>query len=331
MSLSALKKAVAVPIYVWRDASNAGQRWRRCAWSLAWQIWKRFVVLPIIVTLDNGMHYVLDPSSGHSAGAVYTRIYEYRLVEFARRHVDPGGTLVDVGAHSGLYTLLLAHLFQRAFLFEPAPDTYRLLCRNLRLNELSAFTSFCEAVGREDAFGQFVITGPNSGTNHLISDPITAAGGAITVPVVALDRQLAGIEDVNYLKIDCEGGELAVLQGATRILATNPQLLIHFESRTNDVGRIVALLEAHDFIVFAVGARQQPDLRSNAIFTAPDLFACGPRHPLQPSLAARRRAPSEQCQLEPRGEPENGSNAVRVCVMHLLHGMGAANEGKKES
>jgi hypothetical protein len=122
------------------------------------------------------MHFVLDPSSGNSAGAVYTRIYEYAFVEFARQHVDPGGTLVDVGAHSGLYTLLLAHLFQRAFLFEPAPDTYRLLCRNLRLNELSAFTSFCKAVGREDGFGAFVITGPNSGTNYLSSDPNRSGG-----------------------------------------------------------------------------------------------------------------------------------------------------------
>jgi len=235
------------------------------------------------------MDYVLDPASGHSAGAVYTRIYESSLIEFARAHVEPGGTLVDVGAHSGLYTLLLAHLFQSGFLFEPAPDTYQLLRRNLRLNDLSAFTLSCEAVGNEEGPRQFVITGANSGTNHLSVDADTGARGTITVPVVALDRRLAGIEDINYLKIDCEGGELAVLQGATRVLAKNPQLLIHFESRTNDVGRIITLLEDREFIVFAVGARQQPDLDPKAIFMAPDLFACGPCHPLQPSLMTRNR------------------------------------------
>jgi FkbM family methyltransferase len=282
-------RAVTIPIYIWRDASNVGERCRRLVWSLAWQIWKRSVGLPIIVTLDNGMSYVLDPLSGNSAGAIYTRIYEYPLIRFARAHIEPGGTLVDVGAHSGLYTLLLAHLFRRAFLFEPAPDTFRLLCRNLQLNELPTFRRSCEAVSREEGFRPFVITGPTSGTNYLSSEADIADGGnTIAVPVVALDRRLAGIDDITYLKIDCEGGELAVLQGATRVLATNPRLLIHFESHTENLGRIIALLEGLDFIVFAVGARQQPDLNPGAIYAAGDLFACGPGHPLQPSL---RRGP----------------------------------------
>jgi hypothetical protein len=44
------------------------------------------------------------------------------------------------------------------------------------------------------------------------------------------------------------------------------------------------LLKEHDFIVFAVGARLEPDLSSNSIFTAPDLLAWGPKHRLYPSL-----------------------------------------------
>ncbi|SRR6266545_2940317 len=57
--------------------------------------------------------------------------------ELVMNEVRPGDVVVDVGAHIGYFTLLLAALVgpkSRVFAFEPDPDNFALLCRNVELN-----------------------------------------------------------------------------------------------------------------------------------------------------------------------------------------------------
>lgn len=106
-----LSKTVSVFSTVLRDPSNKGQRAFRLLAAFAWQIYKRTVPFPIILPLDNGVYFVADPAAGNSVGAIYTRVYESQYVLFSRKHISGGGVLCDVGAHTGLYTLLLASSF----------------------------------------------------------------------------------------------------------------------------------------------------------------------------------------------------------------------------
>ena len=128
--MSFLRQTFSVLRTVLGDPSNRGEKSFRLLAAVAWQFYKRSVPFPIVLPLDNGISFLADPASGNSVGAIYTRIYESQYVLFARQHMGKNGVMCDVGAHSGLYTLLLAPGFRQAVLFEPEPETFLLLKRN---------------------------------------------------------------------------------------------------------------------------------------------------------------------------------------------------------
>ena len=130
---------------VWNEPSNREERGRRILMAFGWQVYKRIVGLPIVLTLDNGLLFYADPRAGNSVSAIYMRIYESRYIQFVRRHCVPGCAIIDVGAHTGIYTLLLAELFQSGLCFEPAPDTFSILVKNLALNHLERFEAIPQA------------------------------------------------------------------------------------------------------------------------------------------------------------------------------------------
>jgi len=255
--------------------------------SAGWQVWKRTTRLPLLLTLDNGLLFVADPRSGNSAGAIYTRIYESVYTQFIRKTVVAGGMLCDVGAHVGLFTLLLAPLFRSGFCFEPAPDTFELLCRNLRLNGLVDFEPRRQAVSSERGSSVLVAEGPYSGGARLIPDarPVAGASRALTVETVALDDVLPPDRELTFLKIDVEGHEPEVLLGARNVLARAKRGLVMFEQNGEPALMAVAILRDVGWSPFLLDASGTPTTSLEGIGGAYNVFACGPQHPLSPALS----------------------------------------------
>jgi len=260
----------SIPAMILGEPSNEGEKVRRILMSIGWQLWKRLGLPPIISTLDNGKFFVLDPHSGNSAGAIYTRIYSSRHINFLRKNIRVGGTMVDVGAHAGLYTLLLAHLVNRVFLFEPAPDTIKLLHRNMILNDIDAHIHMV-AVGGSSCEGFFTITGINSASNFLGTK-------GIPVSIVALDDILYGVNDLTFLKIDVEGGEKEVLSGAKNVLKSNPQAMVQVEI-TGDREPIVEALLNCDYRIYGFNIDGKLQKYDSTTHIHEDLIAAGPLHP----------------------------------------------------
>jgi FkbM family methyltransferase len=240
--------------------------------AITWQLWKRAGGPRLIKTLDNGSLFILDPRSGNSVGAIYTRIYSSRHVNFVRDQIIPGGTMVDVGAHTGLYSLLFNHLIRRVVLFEPAQDTLKLLARNMSINDIN-FDIRASAVGEKTGWCKFKITGENSATNHISVD------GELT-PVCALDDVLKDINDMTFLKIDTEGGDLMVLKGAEGLLRRNPGSIIQVEV-TGDRGPTAELLKKYGYGVYIIDDRGFVREYCNEVKVDDDLIAFGPEHPFE--------------------------------------------------
>lgn len=132
------------------------------------------------------------------------------------RVVEPGGTVLDIGAHAGFYTLLLSRLVGpagRVFAFEPLPANLRHLREHLRRNAIVNVTVSPTAVGETPGTAHFA-PGPNSYTGAL------SASGPLTVSVVSLDDlHAAGVlPEPDLIKIDVEGAEDLVLLGARRLI-----------------------------------------------------------------------------------------------------------------
>lgn len=136
-------------------------------------------------------------------------VTERRLL---RRLLRPGWSVADVGANIGYYALLFAEAVGpagRIACFEPEPDNLVELRRNVEDNRLP----------RTDVFP--VAVGASAGTVSLragINGSVTADGsGEIQVPLRSLDELLAD-RRVDFIKIDVEGYEGHVLDGAARLL-----------------------------------------------------------------------------------------------------------------
>ena len=175
---------------------------------------------------------------------------------------DERPVLVDVGANTGRYSAALLHQFPgaRILAFEPAPanfkeletrfgDTDAVVCRQLALGETAGTLDLYDYADR-------------AGSSHasVYRDVMTALHKtgdvrAITITVSTLDDVLAELDvpRIDFLKIDTEGHELAVLRGAERTLRTCPPTAVQFEfNEMNVVSRIFlrdfyAVLEDYAF------------------------------------------------------------------------------------
>lgn len=134
-----------------------------------------------------------------------------------------GSVVYDVGANVGFYSLLASACVGpagRVFAFEPLTANALLLERHAQINHLTNITIHPFAVSDHSGKMRFK-RGGNCETGKLSAD------GEIEVAVVSLDDYVYGLQNhpPNMLKIDVEGAEVEVLQGAPRLLRQNPPIV----------------------------------------------------------------------------------------------------------
>ncbi len=167
-----------------------------------------------------------------------------------RRHVRPGDIVCDIGANKGSFVLWLSRWCRggRVIAFEPQPlfaARLAAVCRALKLDNVTVEP---EAVySRSGAQDLFVPSGHSPGASLTQKAVEATSFTTLSVPVVALDDYFAESDKVALLKIDVEGAELGVLQGAERILRQHaPLLVFECENRhlaPGHVGDVFAWLE----------------------------------------------------------------------------------------
>ena len=155
------------------------------------------------------------------------------------------GTALDIGANVGLWGRDLVDNFAKVVAFEPVAVFRECLEKNVVGNN---FFISPLALGDHDTQATMIITEGNSGHSHL--DPATLGTG--DVQVVKLDN--LNIENVDYIKIDCEGYEYRVLQGAEQTVKRwRPIMVIEqkpHDAYSKDYGQFaaIALLESWGMI-----------------------------------------------------------------------------------
>jgi FkbM family methyltransferase len=138
---------------------------------------------------------------------------EYRAF---RDVVGPGHVALDVGANVGAYALLLGQWVGptgRVFAFEPAPDVYTALSRHIRLNHLGDVVRPVAAALSDREAETPLVLGGTAGESRLAVPGDT--GEIRSVRSTTIDRfcALQGVAP-DFIKVDVEGWEVAVLRGA---------------------------------------------------------------------------------------------------------------------
>jgi FkbM family methyltransferase len=153
-------------------------------------------------------------------------IYCYRSFEPDESEVIAGVTAadavcIDVGANVGYYTLLMASLTPRGQVhsFEPVPRNFHLLSANVLLNGFENVVLNCCAVGNRDGEMSFTVSEDGAYSSFLDTGR-RAQSRTIIVPartLVSYCRQ-RGLRRIDFMKVDVEGAEQLVLEGASGCL-----------------------------------------------------------------------------------------------------------------
>jgi FkbM family methyltransferase len=155
-------------------------------------------------------------------------------------------TVVDVGANFGYYSVLLADLVGgqgNLFAVEPNPHAADFLSRSIDLNGFSNRTQIARAaLGSNDDGWATLYVPVNEPKNALVVaddfTPLPESGTVLQVPVMTLDHLTAVAARVDFIKIDAEGAEEAIVAGMQEtILRHRPTIVLEFNAgRYTDPG-----------------------------------------------------------------------------------------------
>lgn len=134
--------------------------------------------------------------------------------------VQNGWRVIDIGAGIGDFSILAAYGNPEAviYAYEPFPNSYQLLVRNLTLNAIDNVMVFQKAVWSSE--GELVLDFSKGEPLQIASKNFISEAGnthTVTVQAVSLQTVLDGqrIERVDLLKLDCEGAEYEILMKAS--------------------------------------------------------------------------------------------------------------------
>ena len=176
---------------------------------------------------------------------------EYSELEwrFLERYCAPGNVVVEIGANVGSHTVGMAKSVGaggRLVAIEPQPFVFQTLCANLALNCLLNVDVFNCACGADEGTLAFKVVDYSSPGNFggvELRSPDTRPAG-IEVPVRRLDSLLRPYTRVDLLKIDVEGMEDAVLEGARETIARFRPVLYLENDRIEKSQALIELVRA---------------------------------------------------------------------------------------
>ncbi|MDH3618106.1 MAG: FkbM family methyltransferase [Nitrosopumilus sp.] len=184
---------------------------------------------------NQGFGIYLDPNDQIiSRYIAIKKIWEPDETNFFNKSIDKGMTIIDIGANIGYFTLLFSKLVGdsgKVITFEPNPHSFKILKKNVQSNKIKNITLFSNAIGKSNHSTKLFLSKINSGDNR-ISEKIIETSDlqreSVDVDVVTLDDTLRNMS-IDFLKIDAQGSEMNIIQGAKNIIKNNDQIKLIIE------------------------------------------------------------------------------------------------------
>lgn len=146
-------------------------------------------------------------------------------------YISLGMNVLDVGANMGYYTVKFASKVGptgRCLSFEPNPEVYSVCLENIKINGLSGNTSlYTFALGDQEGVAVLTRSNSNMASANLIGEQ--NADYSVKVDVKRLDDVIPQNLVVDMIKLDAEGYEKKILDGAIKTLRRSPECAIVIE------------------------------------------------------------------------------------------------------
>jgi FkbM family methyltransferase len=183
----------------------------------------------------------------------------------ARYLVQPGDTVIDIGANVGVYSKILSELVGpdgHVYSIEPFPPTFELLCYNVRKLHLDNVEPVNVAVSDSQGVVTIAIPYDSSGAEthyraSIVTNPaVTSKIEATNVQTITIDsRFLSESGTISFIKCDVEGHEPACIKGATKFLAkSHAAWLIEVSGEPDDknsgANNVFEILQDHGYFAW---------------------------------------------------------------------------------
>lgn len=173
--------------------------------------------------------------------------YEFFVSKLFERFVQPGCVVADIGANIGIHTLKLGTLVGpcgAVYAFEPHPEICCKLRENIKLNQISCINVV--QIGLAEKSGEFILQGfdkttSNHGTSFLVTDDVIDKNNAVDrykVRVLRFDdwAESKKLERLDFIKIDVEGIDVEVLNGAMQTISKfKPVIIFEYCQKTDTI------------------------------------------------------------------------------------------------
>lgn len=183
-----------------------------------WQINTRLNPYPVLYPITNKAKLLIQRGMTGATGNIYCGLHDFNEMGFVLHFLQPGDLFIDAGANIGSYSILAAaHAGANVVAFEPAPDTYSHLEQNILVNKIQdKIWSYNIALGSVQ--GEVFFSKNHDTANHVLNG--TDEQG-IKVKLEKLDNFSEKFIHPMLLKIDVEGYETEVLNGAAGLLSND--------------------------------------------------------------------------------------------------------------
>jgi hypothetical protein len=167
-------------------------------------------------------------------------LFESSLIEWCKQFCSKDGLFLDIGAHTGTYSISLANHCKTVFSFEPQKMTYYALCGSVALSNIHNIQCFQIGLGSLDQVGKtkLKIRSNDGGGSSICSIENVEILAEEEIIVQSLDgffemQEMENLPPIEFIKMDVEYNELNVLKGGIYTLEKNNYPTILLEANTD--------------------------------------------------------------------------------------------------
>jgi FkbM family methyltransferase len=173
--------------------------------------------------------YILPKNNMHNY--ILNGLYEKNLIEWCKQFCSKDKNMLDIGAHSGTYTISLADNCKHVYSFEPQQMTYYALCGSVVLSNIKNVTCINYGLGSVEQIGKQrlnIVSLDGGGSSiHNNNNNILKTE---EIEIRTLDS--FNLDNIGFIKIDVEENEYQTLQYSLKTLKKSNYPTILFEMNT---------------------------------------------------------------------------------------------------
>jgi FkbM family methyltransferase len=162
-------------------------------------------------------------------------LFESPLIEWSKQYCNPNKVFLDIGAHTGTYSICFARLCQKVYSFEPQRQTYYALCGSVALSNIKNVECINVGLGSPEQVGiktLNIISNDGGGSSVQQQPSYTPVLATENIEIRTLDS--FGFVDVGFIKMDIEGNELDCLRGSVETIQRCRHPTVLFESNSTE-------------------------------------------------------------------------------------------------